>query len=175
VFYDEFGWSFLEPLRRTWAPRGRRPIVHRITRDRRVLTTAVGLTASGRIFKRHFVRGMKSPQVIEALEHIRQYLPKGFVLMCDHASIHTSDETLAYFFDHPEIVVEPLPKYAPELNPEEYCHGHVKTELANATPVDAADMRRLLNRSFARLRRRPKLLLSFLRAAGLPVKQLIRT
>jgi transposase len=174
VFYDEFGWSFLEPLRRTWAPRGRRPIIRRITRDRRVVTTAVGLTASGRIFKRHFVGGMKSPQVIEALEHIRRYLPHGFILVCDHASIHTSEETLCYFFEHPEIVVEPLPKYASELNPEEYCHGHVKTSLANATPTDPAEMRDLLNRGFARLRRRPKLLLSFLHAAGLPVKQLIR-
>lgn len=174
MFYDEFGWSFLELLRRTWAPRGRRPIIRRITRDRRVVTTAVGLTASGRIFKRHFGGGMKSPQVIEALEHIRRYLPNGFILVCDHAPIHTSEETLCYFFEHPEIIVEPLPKYAPELNPEEYCHGHVKTSLANATPTHPAEMRDLLNRGFARLRRRPQLLLSFLHAAGLPVKQLIR-
>ena len=42
--------------------------------------------------------------------------------------------TLAHFFDHPEIVVEPLPKYAPELNPEEYYHGNVKAWEAYATP-----------------------------------------
>lgn len=140
-----------------------------------MLTTAVGLTLSGRIFKRHFAKGMKSPQVIEALEHIRRYLPKGFILVCDHASIHTSEETLRYLFEHPEIIVEPLPKYAPDLNPEEYCHGYVKTSLANATPSQPDEMRRLLNRGFARLRKRPKLLLGFLRAADLPVKQLIRT
>ena len=172
MFFDEFGWSFLERLRRTWAPRGKRPIVQRVTRDRRVVTTAVGLTLSGRIFKRHFAGGMKSPEVIVALEHIRRYLPNGFILVCDHASIHTSEETLRYLFGHPEIVVEPLPKYAPELNPEEYCHGHVKATLANATPTDPADLCRMLNRGFANLRRRPVVLLSFLRAAGLPVKQL---
>jgi transposase len=174
VFYDEFGWSFLERLRRTWAPRGQRPIVRRVTRDRRVLTTAAGLTWSGRIFKRHFVGGMKSRHVIEALEHIRRHLPEGFILVCDHAPIHTSTETLRYFFEHPEIKVEPLPKYAPELNPEEYCHGHVKNALANALPADVAEMRRLIDRGFARLRRRPSLLLSFLHAAGLSVKQLMR-
>ncbi len=80
VFYDEFGWSFLERLRRTWAPRGKRPIIRRVTRDRRVLTTAAGVTLSGRIFKRHFASGMKSPQVIEAVEHIYRYLPKGFII-----------------------------------------------------------------------------------------------
>ncbi len=174
MFYDEFGWSFLKRLRRTWAPRGKRPIIRRVTRDRRVLTTAAGVTLSGRIFKRHFASGMKSPQVIEALEHIHRYLPKGFILICDHAPIHTSEETLRYLFEHPEIVVEPLPKYAPELNPEEYCHGHVKNSLANAIPTHPSEMRHLLNHGFANLRRRPKLLLSFLHAAGLPVKQLIR-
>jgi transposase len=117
---------------------------------------------------------MKSQHVIEALEHIRRYLPQGFILICDHAPIHTSEETLRYLFEHPEIIVEPLPKYAPELNPEEYCHGHVKNGLANVTPADPAEMGQLINRAFARLRRRPKLLLSFLQAAGLPVKQLLQ-
>lgn len=84
-----------------------------------MLTTAAGLTLSGRIFKRHFVGGMKSCHVIEVLEHLRRYLPAGFILVCDHAPIHTSMETLGYLFAHPEIIVEPLPKYAPELNPED--------------------------------------------------------
>ena len=53
---------------------------------------------------------MKSADVIEALEHVRRFLPRGFILICDHAPIHTSQTTLAYFFDHPKVVVEPLPK-----------------------------------------------------------------
>jgi hypothetical protein len=44
MFYDEFGYSFLEQLRRTWAPRGRRPIVRRVTNGRRGLTMAAALT-----------------------------------------------------------------------------------------------------------------------------------
>jgi hypothetical protein len=82
---------------------------------------------------------------------------------------------LRYLFDHPEIIVEPLPKYAPELNPEEYCHGNVKTHLANATPADVADLRQSIDQGFTRLRRRLDLLLGFIQAAGLSVKQLIRT
>ncbi len=172
MFYDEFGYSFLEQLWRTWAPRGRRPIVHRVTKDRRALTTAVGLTLSGKIYKRYFDGGMDSDDVIVALEHLRRFMPAGFVLICDQAPIHTSQAVLAYLFDHPEIVVEPLPKYAPELNPEEYCHGNVKVWEANATPADRTAMRQVLERGFARLRRRPDLLLGFIHAAGLPVRQL---
>jgi hypothetical protein len=117
---------------------------------------------------------MNSRDVIEALEHVRRFPPHCFILICDHAPIHTSQTTLAYFFDHPETVVEPLPKYAPELNPEEYCHGNVKARETNATPTDRADMRHVLDRGFARLRRRPDLLLSFIHAAGLSVRQLWR-
>ncbi len=119
MFYDEFGYSFLEQLWRTWAPRGQRPIVRRVTKDRRALTTAVGLTLSGKICKRYFDGGMDSDNVITALEHLRRFMPKEFVLICDQAPSHTSHTLLAYFFDHPEIVVEPLPKYGPELNPED--------------------------------------------------------
>jgi len=175
VLYDEFGWSFQERLRRTWAPRGQRPIIRRITKDRRVVTTAAGLTLSGKLYKRHFAGGMKSCHFIQTLEHFRRWMPQGFGLVCDHANIHKSEESLRYLFEHPEILVEPLPKYAPELNPEEYCHGNVKTRLANATPAGVAQMRHLLDRGFARLRRRPDLLLSFFHAAGLSVKQLWRT
>lgn len=174
MFFDEFGTTFLERLWRTWAPRGQRPVIRRVTRERRVLTTAVGLTWSGKIYKRHFEGGMDSQDVIAALEHIRRHLPQGFILICDQAPIHTSETMLRYLFEHREIIVEPLPKYAPELNPEEYCHGNVKTHLANATPADTADLRQSINRGFARLRHRSDLLLSFIRAAGLSVKQLIR-
>jgi transposase len=141
VFFDEFGCSFLDRLRRTWAPRGQRPVIRRVTSDRRMLTTAVGLTLSGHIYTRYFQGGMKSRDVIVCLQHLLRYLPQGFILICDHASIHTSTETLSFLFEHREIIVEPLPKYAPELNPEEYCHGHVKARLANATPANAKKMR----------------------------------
>lgn len=172
MFYDEFGCTFLDRLRPTWAPRGHRPRIARVSRYRRPLTTAVGLTLSGKIYKRHFQGGMTSAEVIQALNHLRRFMPKGFILICDQAPIHTSTDTLCFLFDHPEIMVEPLPKYAPELNPEEFCHGNVKAHLANALPETPPQMRLDLDRGFARLRQRPDLLLGFVHAAGLAVRQL---
>ncbi len=136
------------------------------------MSTAVGFTLAGKLYKRHFRKSLKSPQVIQALKHIHRYLPEGFVLIWDGASIHTSGETEAYLAEHPEIVVEPLPPYAPDLNPEEYCHGNVKQRLKNATPPDVEGVIKHLDRGFARLRQHPKMLLHFIRHAGLTVRQL---
>jgi transposase len=172
VFFDEFGYSFLEELAPTWAPKGQRPILRRVTKERRAVSTAVGLTLSGKIYQRHFVGSMKSPQVVQALAHIHRHLPEGFILVWDGGKIHKSAETQTYLAEHPKIVVERLPPYAPELNPEEYCHGNVKARLKNATPANAQEICHLLDRGFARLRHRHDLLLGFFHEAGLSVKQL---
>ncbi len=172
MFFDEFGFSFQEPLARTWAPKGQRPILRRLESERRGVSTAVGLTLSGKIYKRHFKGGMKSEQVIEALKHLQHYLHEPWILIWDGASIHTSGKTETYLAAHPEIIVEPLPAYAPDLNPEEYCHGNVKQHLKNATPDTIREVCDLLDRGFARLRHRPDLLLNFVHHAGLSVRQL---
>lgn len=172
MFFDEFGFSFLEPVATTWARKGKRPILRRTARDRRVLSTAVALTMSGKIYKCHFEGSIKSEQVITSLQHLQYYLSGRIILIWDRARTHKSKKTQAYLAAHAEISAEELPAYAPELNPEEYCHGNVKNHLKNARPADKTEMRQMLNHGFARLRHRPDLLLSFFHAAGLSVRQL---
>ena len=127
---------------------------------------------SGKIYKCHFEDSIKSEQVIVALQHLQRHVPGKIILIWDRARTHKSRKTQAYLVVHPEINVEELPAYAPELNPEEYCHGNVKHHLKNARLTNKAEIRQVLNRGFARLRRRPDLLLSFFHAAGLSVRQL---
>ncbi len=172
MFWDEFGFSFQEALATTWARKGKRPVLRRVTYDRRALSTAVALSLSGKIYKRHFEGAIRSEQIIETLKHLQRHMPGQIILIWDRARIHTSKKVQDYLSEHPEIHVELLPAYAPELNPEEYCHGNVKQHLRNARPADKNEIRLLLNRGFARLRRRPDLLLSFFHAAGLSVRQL---
>ena len=116
---------------------------------------------------------MNSDDVVQTLEHMLRFLPHGFVLIWDRASIHTSHRTQAFLAAHREIIEELLPPYAPELNPEEYCHGNVKRRLKNATPDTTQEVCQLLDTSFARLRQRPDLLLHCFHAAGLRVRQLL--
>lgn len=132
----------------------------------------MALTLSGRIYKRHFEGSIKSEQVIEALQHLQRHVPGKIILIWDRARIHLSRKVQSYLSNHPEICVQLLPPYAPELNPEEYCHGNVKQGLKNARPLHKTEMRSMLDRGFARLRQRPDLLLSFFHAAGLSVRKL---
>ena len=136
------------------------------------MSTAIALTLSGKIYKRHFEGSVNSKKLITTLEHVRQQIPGKFILIWDRARTHRSKITKAYLEKHPEILIEELPAYAPELNPEEYCHGNVKQGLQNARPACKKEMRSMLDRGFARLRRRPDLLLSFFHAAGLSVRKL---
>ncbi|MBI5823878.1 MAG: transposase [Chloroflexi bacterium] len=129
VFWDEFGFSFQEHLATTWARRGKRPIFRRVTKERRAVSTAVALTLSGKIYKKHFEGSVNSETLITALKHVQRHIPGKFILIWDRASIHTSKKTKAYLRNQPEIFVEELPPYAPQLNPEEYCHGNVKQHL----------------------------------------------
>lgn len=156
----------------TWARKGKRPVFRRVTSDRRALSTAVALTLSGRIYKRHFDGAIKSEQIIETLQHLQRHVPGKIILIWDRARIHISKKVRTYLSGHLEIDVELLPAYSPELNPEEYCHGNVKQGLKNARPTCKTEMRSMLDRGFARLRQRPDLLLSFFHAARLSVRKL---
>ena len=172
MFWDEFGFSFQEQLATTWARRGKRPIFRRVTKERRAVSTAVALTLSGKIYKKHFEGSVNSETLIVALKHVQRQIPGKFILVWDRASIHTSKKTNAYLRNQSEIFVEELPAYAPQLNPEEYCHGNVKQHLKNARPESKEEIRSMLDRGFSRLRRRPDLLIGFFHTAGLAVRQL---
>ena len=132
----------------------------------------MALTLSGKIYKKYFEGSVNSETLIVALKHVQQQIPGKIILIWDRASIHTSKKTKAYLRNRPEILVEELPAYAPQLNPEEYCHGNVKQRLKNARPESKEEIRSMLDRGFARLRRRPDLLIGFFHTAGLSVRQL---
>ena len=114
---------------------------------------------------------MSSEQVIQFLKHLQRHVPGNIILIWDRARIHTGTATQKYIRDHREVHQEYLPAYAPELNPEEYCHGNVKRYLKNARPEDKRQMQTLLNLGFALFRTKPALLLKFFHAAGLSVRQ----
>jgi DDE superfamily endonuclease len=171
MFVDETGFSFRAKTGTTWAPQGQTPVLRRVSK-RRALSTVVGLTLSGRIYKRHFAHAISGEDIVATLHHFRRYIPGPLIIIWDRLNAHRATVVKEYVEAHPEIDVHWLPPYAPDLNPEAGCHGNVKQHLRNAMPADVGDLRAGVDRGLARLRRRPDLILGFFRHAGLDVNQL---
>ena len=172
MFEDEFGFSYAEPVSFTWAPKGQTPQLKRITKFRRETSTMVGLTISGKIYKRHFDGSINAEKLISGLEHFRRHISKPMILIWDRSPVHRAKVVTTYLEKHPDIHREYLPGYAPELNPEEYCHGNVKRRLKHAIFRSKSEIRCGLDRGFSRLRKRPDILLGCFQHAGLKLKQL---
>jgi len=139
---------------------------------RRELSTVIALTLSGEIYKRHVEHAIGATDILIALKHFQRYISGPMIMIWDRINAHRAVIVQDYVAPHPDIKVEWLPPYAPDLNLEEGCHGHIKQHLRNAAPATTHDLRVQMHRGFARLRRRPDLILGFFRHAGLSVNQL---
>lgn len=172
MFEDEFGISFTESTSSTWAPRGKTPHLKRIGKYRREISTMVGLTITGKIFKKHFEGSINSEKLVQGLEHFSYHIGRPFIVIWDRSRAHRSNLVKEYLTKHPQIQLEFLPAYAPEVNPEEFCHGNVKRSMKNAVFTSKQDICKNLNRHFSLLRKRPDILLACFQHAGLALNQL---
>lgn len=111
--------------------------------------------------------------MLVALRHIRRYLPGPLILVWDRLTAHRDRQVQQWIAEDPELYVEWLPPYAPDLNPEEGCNDSLKNAIRNAAPEDVEELQRLVNRAFNRLRKRPELLQSFFKHACLDGVNLI--
>ena len=119
------------------------------------------------MFKRHFRRAVQGADVITALRHFRRHIAGPLIIVWDRLSAHRAKCVQQFIVDDADLYVEWLPPYAPDLNPEEACHGNVKQHFRNATTSPVEELKNQVDRGFARLRQRPDLLQSFFHHAAL--------
>jgi transposase len=101
-----------------------------LTRDH--LSAISAVTPDGRLFTREYEESIKSAQVVEFIRHLLRFLDR-ILLLWDGANIHKSQQVKAFLSEVAERVrAEPLPAYAPDLNPAEGIWRHLKrVELQN--------------------------------------------
>jgi transposase len=108
--------------------------------------------------------------VIVALRYFRRRVGRPLIVVWDRLNAHRAKPVQDFVAAHPaDYQLEWLPPYAPDLDPEELCNGAVKRDLLNAAPGSVDELQRLARHGFRRLGRRPELLQSFFRHAGLRV------
>jgi transposase len=168
VFVDEAGFAFQIQPGTTWAPKGQTPVPRGVGKRRQV-STAIGLSTASGGTKKHFYHAIHGEDTVAQLEHLGLQKGGPMIIVWNRLQAHRSKVVKAFLAEHPEVVVEWLPGYAPELNAEEDCHSNVKDRMKGATPETEEEIRQLADRGFARLRRPPDLLLGLFHHVGLHV------
>jgi transposase len=174
VFWDEAGASLLPVMRRTWAPRGHTPVIsHRFKRKR--ASMAVGLCYGSRgggaqLAFHHQLGAYDTATLIQALDQLRRFLGgQKATLVWDGLPAHRSHAMAAWLRRQRSwLVVEPLPAYAPELNPVEPLWASLKgVELANLAGESLDEVIAAAERGIQRIRHTHHLASAFLRHCGL--------
>lgn len=178
VFLDESGFMLTPTVRRTLAPRGETPVLESWDRhDRISAISAITVSPRRRRVGLYFQllpddTNVRGGDVVAFLRELRRQLPVPMTILWDKGNVHDRSKAVrAYLAEHPSIETEPFPSYTPEANPDEGVWGHTKHgRLANFTPEDTSELRAVLIEELGRLGRRPDLLASFIRHAGIPIR-----
>jgi transposase len=175
VFLDESGFQLNPSVRRTLAPRGRTPVLEAWDRRDRIsaiscVTTSPVRARPGLYFDLLPVnRTVHAEEVVGFLRELRRRLRGPFTVVWDRHKIHSRAKAVkAYLAEHPEIVVEDLPAYAPQLNPDEWVWGWTKYgRLSNLAAWDADQLWGWVIDALVELKFRPDLLNAFIQDAEL--------
>lgn len=172
-FLDESGFTQRPPIRATWAPKGRTPLVREpftwqhLSGIGAVLTTPTGRRP--RWFLAFHPGAIRGPHVVRFLTAWRRHVRGRVILLWDRLPAHRSQLVAQALVRHRRwLRVEWLPAYAPELNPLEYLWGHLDaTALANTPADDLRRLRRQVRIGLQRVRRQPHVGRGFLKHTGL--------
>ncbi len=108
-------------------------------------------------------------QVLVFLKHLLRHVRGQIILIWDNVKPHKAASVKRFALDHSgRLSLEYLPAYSPELNPDEWVWRYLKhVELSNFAPLDLGELKVALRSAVQRIRMRPRLMRSFLKASAL--------
>jgi transposase len=172
AYEDESGISEKPVVRKTWAPKGKTPTIES-SGSWKSLTMAglLVFTPKGnrpRILFRLQPGAMDSHDFVDMLEDVKAEMNgRKLLLIWDGLPAHRSKKVREYIQSQKRwLRVERYPAYAPELSPVEFIWSPMKTkDLAHAPPKGLKHPKRLIRRSFRRIKTDAALLKGCLRKA----------
>lgn len=165
---DESGFYLVPGMARTYAPRGQRPQLRPfLTRDHLSVISAV--TPAGQLYSHTSDQALGSSEVALFVQHLLEQLGCPLLLLWDGSPIHRGEaQDFITHLGSEQIIVERLPAYAPDVNPDEGVWQYLKyVELRNDVCINLRQLRFHLHRAIMRLRSKPALIRSFFAGAGL--------
>jgi transposase len=177
VFLDESGLLMAPLVRRSWAPRGRTPILYQTTRSREKVSIIAALSVSpqrrrvGLYFSLYPNANVTMAAVVAFLRELARHLQHAIILIWDRLPAHRGRTIRRFLARRKRCRAVFLPPYAPELNPVERLWSYLKTNpLANLAAPDAEPLSRLAHRQARKVQQRQALLRSFIRSTPLAVR-----
>lgn len=174
-FEDESGFTQQPSVRRTWAPRGKTPVLKARGNhwSKTSVAAALGFRWDGR--KARMVARMRpdshnAESLIAFLKDLRRFVRgEKVILIWDRLPAHRSKHMKAFLLEQREwLQTEHLPGYAPDLNPTEGVWNNIKgREMANFCPDKMVEAAAAFRRGLQRVSHTRRLPFSFLAHAGL--------
>lgn len=179
-FEDEAGQTLRPPKARTWAPRGRTPVVA-VSGKGSGRVSVAGLVClrpatRGRLFYRVRVHRGRKGERRSLSEHdyaglvtaAHQQLHAPIILIWDNLNTHVSAVMREFLDAHRQwLTVVRLPAYAPELNPVEGVWSHLKRGLGNLAACGLDQLAATVKTRLKQIQYRPELIDGFLAQTGL--------
>ena len=178
IFWDESGFMLTPVVRRTFAPRGRTPVLR--SWDRRDRISAIScITLSPRVaWPNLFFELLPDNQTVHAADIVaylnarKRQLPGPWTIVWDRSNIHSRSKLVkAWLSEHPEVVAEDFPGYVPDLNPDELVWGWSKYGcLPNLAASDTDELRDRVTDALCELKCDREMLRSFINHVNLPLQ-----
>lgn len=163
-------------VRKTWAPRGRTPVIHPRGRSFEKVSGSGALVISpkGRRINWYLSllpkENFRWPRLLTFLRHLHRHVRGPAILIWDRSQSHKHASVQEFLTEHAGWSVEFLPSYAPELNPVEDFWSQFKFgRLANFTPATVEDIRCAVRCETRRIRRSPPVLRAIASRCALPL------
>ena len=164
-FQDESGVSLTAVMGKTWAPKGKTPIV-KVTGKRGGICVTSAISPAG-----HMVFRIEKPKErinsskhIEFLEQIMKSHPRRKIIVIeDRAPPHIAMKVDTFVEKHSKrFAIYRLPSYSPELNPDEHVWEYLKAYQLKSHQAQTTDeLRHLVRRKMKGIQRKKGLVSSF--------------
>ena len=177
AFLDETGMLMAPLVRRTWARKGRTPILRQRTNSYKKVSVIGALTVTpqrnrvGFCFRLHPDANIFTEKVADFLRELDKQLPGPIVLLWDRLGPHKSRKMNAFLAKPPDLHPEFFPPCAPELNPAEGVWSYLKLNpMANDPALQLDDLTRSTRTHARSVQQKQSLLRGFLKHAALPLR-----
>jgi transposase len=125
-FWDESGFRADAVHGKTWAERGKTPVVHR-PGQRQSISAASAVNAKGAFWFATYEGGLTGELFVELLERLMYRRKKPLHLVVDGLPTHKKAVVKEYIAaTEGRLTLHFLPGYAPDLNPDELVWSHAK-------------------------------------------------